>query len=132
MKKSSRTTATDQDTTLQELKDLVEQFCKERDWDQFHDPKNLAEAMTIEAAELLEIFRWKDGESSLEVLKDKRGRERVADELSDVLYFILRFAQLYEIDLSSSFRKKLAKNARRYPIEKARGRAEKYTELEEK
>jgi NTP pyrophosphatase (non-canonical NTP hydrolase) len=104
---------TDRDTTLAELQKVVQKFCEERDWDPFHGPKDLAIGLVTEASELLEIFRFVREKDLGEVLKAKRGE--IADELADSLYFILRFAQLYKIDLSRSMASKMKKNAVKYP-----------------
>jgi len=116
--------------TLQELKDAIQKFVRERDWNQYHDPKNLAEALTIEAGELMEHFLWKDKEEIARLLKnDKAYREEVSDELADVFGYILQMSLETGIDLSDALRKKYEKNAKKYPVEKAKGRAVKYTKL---
>lgn len=119
----------DSDTTVRELQDEVRRFCEERDWDRFHTPKDLAIGIATEAAELLEIFRFKDEAQCRAAIADpERGRD-VRDELSDVLYFVLRFAQMNGIDLTASLRAKIASDAERYPADAFRGRNEKYSEL---
>lgn len=119
----------DSDTTLDGLKAIVRDFCEERDWDQFHDPKELAIGMATEAAELLEIFRFKTPDQCRAAVADpKRGKD-IRDELADVLYFVLRFSQMNGIDLTRSLRDKVAEDAEKYPAERFRGRNEKAGEL---
>jgi NTP pyrophosphatase (non-canonical NTP hydrolase) len=114
-------------SSLDALRDAMRRFAAERDWQQFHTPKNLAMALSVEAAELLEHFQWLTAEQSLQ-LDDKRRRE-VADELADVLLYLTRLADVLEIDPLAAARRKLRDNARKYPVAKARGNARKYSEL---
>jgi dCTP diphosphatase len=118
-------------TTIQELKDLVATFARERDWDQFHSPKNLSMALAVEAAELMELFQWKTEQQSWDVQSDPTLRGRVADELADITYFVLNLCNRLEIDLVSSFTVKLEKNAAKYPTDRVRGKAAKYSEYRE-
>ncbi|WP_343208209.1 nucleotide pyrophosphohydrolase [Anaerolentibacter hominis] len=120
----------DQKTTLQTLKDMVGLFCKERDWDQFNNPKDLAIGITTEAGELLDIFRFKTQEQVIEMFGLPGKREKIEDELADVLFFTLRFAQMNEIDLSEILERKTEKNRQKYPVEIVRGRNLKYSEYE--
>lgn len=119
----------DSDTTVRELQDDVRRFCEERDWDRFHTPKDLAIGMATEAAELLEIFRFKDDAQCRAAVADPERGKDVRDELSDVLYFVLRFAQMNGIDLTSSLRSKIRDDAAKYPADVCRGRNEKYGEF---
>ena len=112
-----------------EKKDDRTAFCDQRDCKKFHNPKDLAIGISTEAAELLQIFRFKNEHESKEMLKDSRKREEVGEELADVLYFVLRFAQLYDFDLSDELEKKLRKNEERYPAELAKGSNAKSNEL---
>jgi dCTP diphosphatase len=121
----------DAKTTLQELKDLVARFRDERDWKQFHNAKDLAEAGVIEAGELLELFLWKDKETIARELKENpKFRSDVEDELADVLNFALLFADITGIDLAEACRNKVKKNNIKYPVEKVRGSPKKYTEYQ--
>jgi len=120
----------DNKTTIEDLKQQVKKFCDDRDWDQFHNAKNLATALIIEAAELLEHFRWDSDKEVESRFKDSAKREEIEDETADVLYFIIRLAQMYNIDLSEAIKKKLIKNDKNYPVDKAKGSAKKYTELQ--
>jgi NTP pyrophosphatase (non-canonical NTP hydrolase) len=115
--------------TVAELTKLVRTFCEARDWDQFHTPKDLAIGIATEAGELLELFRFLDEQESLALLHDPPKRRRIEDELADVLFFLLRFAQRFGFDLRAALESRLARNAERYPIEKARGSNKKATEL---
>lgn len=102
----------------------IKKFCKDRDWTQFHDPKNLAISLQLEASEVLELFQWtKDNQA-----KPGKG-EDMADELADVFYWLIMLANHYDIDLTDALDKKMDKNEAKYPIEKAKGRSDKYTEL---
>jgi NTP pyrophosphatase (non-canonical NTP hydrolase) len=113
---------------MAELSALIKKFCDDRDWDQFHSPKEIAIALSIESSELLDLFRFKSDSQVREVLADSRTREQVSDELADVFYWVLRFAQREGIDLGSALRSKMAKNEAKYPVAKARGNNQKYTE----
>ncbi len=115
--------------TVTDSKEEVRIFCEERDWDRFHGPKDLAIGIVTEASELLDIFRFKSDEECLSILSDPSGRERVEEELADVFYFVLRFSQMNDIDLSDALKDKLAKNGMKYPVEKSKGHNLKYTEL---
>jgi len=120
----------DKETTIQELKDLLRKFRDDRDWAQFHDPKNLAEAISIEAGELQEIFLWKNKEKIAQLLKeDEEFRKEVGEELADVLIFCLNFANATDIDVSSIVKDKIIKTDKKYPVEKAKGTATKYNKL---
>ena len=111
---------------LTELRDRLRAFADERDWEQFHSPKNLAMALIGEAAEVVEHFQWLTEQQSL-ALDDAR-REQVAQELADVLLYLVRLADRLNIDLLDAAEKKIALNARKYPADRARGSARKYNE----
>lgn len=119
----------DRETNLGELKEAVRRFCEEREWDPFHGPKDIAIGVITEAAELLEPFRFLSAEQQRALLLDPDKRQAIEEELADVLFFVLRFAQRFDVDLAEAFAAKMAKNAAKYPVEKARGRNQKYTEL---
>lgn len=112
---------------LKKLTDSIIKFRNERDWKQFHTPKNMAMALSLEASEVLEHFLWKNNKD--QQLHVKKHKSDVADELSDVLFWVLLMAHDLNIDLEKSFEKKLRKNAVHYPIEKVKGKATKYTQL---
>jgi len=113
--------------TLKRLRDELAQFAAERDWDQFHNPKNLAMAVAGEAGELVEHFQWLTFEQAANL--SRATRDEVALECADVLLFLVRLCDKLDIDLGAAAQKKLALNAKKYPVEKARGRATKYTKL---
>jgi dCTP diphosphatase len=118
----------EQDTSLAELQRRVEAFRDERDWAQFHSLKNLAAAIAIEAGELQELLLWtRDEEESARVLASRT--DDAADELADILIQCLNFASAAGIDLGEATASKLEKNAKKYPVEKARGTAAKYSDL---
>ncbi len=119
----------DSETTVEELKEKIKRFCDERQWDQYHNAKDLAIGIITEAAELLEHFRFKNAEETLQSFENKETREEISDELADVLIFALRLAQKYGIDVSRAVENKLEKNAEKYPVELARGSNKKYSEL---
>jgi dCTP diphosphatase len=120
---------TDSTTTLAELKSRILAFARERDWEQFHAPKNLSMALAAEAGELMEHFLWTSPEQSAAVAADPAKRGKIADELADVVIYALEFANITGLDLAAAIEAKMAANAAKYPVEKARGRADKYTEL---
>jgi len=112
---------------LPELLKRIRSFRDERDWAQFHNAKDMAAALAIEASELQEIFLWKAG-SEIEETATKK-RSEIEDELADIAVYLLELADNLEIDLEAAIVAKLAKNAEKYPVEKARGSSAKYTEL---
>jgi dCTP diphosphatase len=107
-------------------------FSDERDWDQFHTPKNLAMALSVEASELLEPFQWLTPDESRDVASDPRRSAQVADELADVLIYLVRLADVLGIDLDLAVATKLAANADKYPVDRSRGSAAKYTDVSRK
>ncbi len=109
------------------LRRRLSEFAAERDWDQFHNPKNLAMALAGEAGEVLEHFQWLTFEQASNLTKETRAE--VALECADVLLFLLRLCDKLDIDLAKAANKKLALNAKRYPVEKSRGKATKYNKL---
>ncbi len=119
----------DRDTTIEELKRKVMAFARERDWQQFHSPKNLAMGLATEAAELMEHFLWCESHDR-SGLDDPAKRERISEELADVFIYALEFANMAELDLADAVSGKLRKNALKYPAEKAKGNSLKYTDLQ--
>ena len=113
--------------TLAQLTDIVLRFREERDWAQFHTPKELAISLVVEAAELLELMQWKQGALLEAQIRRKRGK--IADELADCLHSILLMASDLRIDLGKAFVAKMAKTGRKYPVSRAKGRPDKYDEL---
>jgi dCTP diphosphatase len=113
---------------VRRLQEAIGQFARERDWEPFHSPKNLAMALTGEVGELVELFQWLSEEASRGVARDPATARRVRDEIADVLLYLVRLAAVLELDLDEAVRSKLATNARKYPIERARGNAKKYSQ----
>ena len=111
---------------LQELRDRLRVFVAERDWEQFHNPKNLAMALSVEASELVELFQWLTEAQS--AAPDEKLRRRAAEELADVLWFLVRIADVLDIDLLAAADAKFARNAEKYPADRVRGQARKYDE----
>ena len=123
----TRTSNLQPDTVLDSLTQALRRFAAERDWDQFHSPKNLAAALTVEAAELLEHFQWLTEDESRHLAADRRAE--VGQEMADVLLYLLQIADKLQIDLIAAAHEKLMLNAVKYPVEHARGSSAKYSEL---
>jgi NTP pyrophosphatase (non-canonical NTP hydrolase) len=113
--------------SLAALRSALREFAAERDWDQFHTPKNLAAALSVEAAELLEHFQWLTAAESAQLPPEKLAAVR--DEIADVLLYLLRLADILDVDVLAAAGEKLLRNAEKYPVEKSRGNRRKYTEL---
>jgi len=118
----------DKKATIDSAKKIVQKFCEARNWDQFHNPKELAIGIATEAGELLQCFRFKTDEESKNIWSTKKGLA-VNEELADVFYFTLRMAQLYNIDLIDELKNKIEKNEKKYPIEKSKNCNKKYDEF---
>src|SRR3954462_15671504 len=116
-------------TGLQEIAMRLRTFAEERDWAQFHTPKNLAMALVGEAGELAAVFQWLTPEASADV-SDRQRRARIEDELADVFIYLVRLADVLGVDLMHAADEKIKRNGRRYPVELSRGRADKYSELD--
>lgn len=112
---------------LSDIQQKVVQFRDDRNWKQFHNPKDLAISLLLEASEVLEHFQWKSTEEMQRHVQDRK--EDVSEELADVLYWVLLMANDLNIDIVDAFNKKLAKNDKKYPVDKASGNHKKYTEL---
>ena len=112
---------------LNALQVALRDFARERDWEQFHSPKNLAAALSVESAELLEHFQWLTEEQSWRLAPDQR--EAVGEEVADVLLYLLQLADKLQIDPVEAAHRKLRLNSDKYPVERARGRADKYDKL---
>lgn len=117
----------DSTTTVADLRGLMAQFVAERNWQQFHTPKNLAMSISIEAAELMELFQWTDTAESAQRTAVEPHRTRLAEELADVLCYALSLANATGLDLSDAIRNKLVKNRAKYPVDEFRDRFEKTT-----
>ena len=112
----------DQTTTVEQLRAMVRRFVAERDWQQFHSPKNLSMAMSIEVAELMEHFQWLTTEKSRSIGDDPERLLGVQEELADVVCYALALANELDIDLSDAMQSKMRKNEQKYPVETYRGR----------
>ncbi len=117
----------DKTATVQELKKFCDEFVEERDWKQFHSPKNLSMALAAEAAELMELFLWCESKDSFNEVE--RQHQDVEDELADVVTVAFMFANACKIDIAQAIEKKMAKNRVKYPVEKSKGNSTKYTKL---
>ncbi len=112
---------------IKELQEEVIEFREEREWGQYHNPKDLAVSISLEAAELLEIFQWKDAAQVEELKTDETARKRVKEELGDVLIYALTLVHEFGFDPSEVVLEKMRKNNEKYPAEKVKGRSDKYT-----
>lgn len=115
--------------TLKQLDEAVDEFARERDWDQFHSPKNLAMALTVEAAELQECFQWLTEEQSKNL--DAKQLTAVGEEIADVQIYLIRLASKIGIDIESACWDKLGKNAQKYPAGRVKGSAKKYNQYDD-
>jgi len=115
------------DPALVALRDALRRFAAERDWDPFHSPKNLAAALSVEAAELLEHFQWLTEDASRNLAPEARAA--VAEEMADVLLYLVRLADKLDVDLAAAAVAKIDRNAQKYPVEKSRGSSRKYDQL---
>ncbi|MFJ1562135.1 nucleotide pyrophosphohydrolase [Streptomyces mirabilis] len=111
------------------LQDELARFAAEREWEQFHTPKNLAMALAGESGELLEVFQWLTPEQSAQVMEDPARAVQVREEMADVFAYLLRLADVLGLDLEQALTEKIETNRRKYPVHVARGRADKYTQL---
>ncbi len=114
---------------FQEIKEKIKQFVKERDWEQYHSPKNLSMSISIETAELMEHFQWLTIEQSKELLKDRKKRIEIEDEIADIAIYVLDFCNIFNIDFEKIVAAKLRKNKKKYPIRLSKGKTNKYTEF---
>lgn len=113
----------DIETSVEDLKSAVREFIHERDWEQYHNPKDIAESICIEAAELLQLFQWTRSENSRKVKTDPSKVKRVGEELADVIIYCLSMANALEVDLTEAVLEKLRLNKKRYPADLYRGKA---------
>ena len=118
----------DDTTTVAELLTAVAAFRDARDWAQFHNPKDLAASIAIEAAELMELFQWKTPQQTLALLREEAGACRLQEELADILIYCFSLADAAKVDVSLAVHDKLEKNGAKYPVELSRGSAAKYTD----
>ena len=111
------------------LTSMLQTFARERDWQEYHTPKNLIMALMGEVGELAELFQWLTPEEAERLMLDPQAAEKVRDEVADVATYCFRLADILGIDLGEAMDNKIAKNAAKYPVEKAKGHARKYTEF---
>jgi len=111
---------------MKELQKTIREFIHDRDWEQYHAPKNLAMALSVEAAEIVEIFQWKKAGEQL----SSEELEHLRHEIGDVLVYLLELAEKFEIDIIQAAKDKMVLNGKKYPVEKAKGKADKYTSYE--
>jgi dCTP diphosphatase len=114
-------------TKLDQLRDALRTFTAAREWDQFHSPKNLAMALSVEAAELLEVFQWMTEADSRNL--EAAAKAAVSEEIADVLLYVILLSDELGIDPVAAAERKMVANAQKYPVEKARGSSKKYTDL---
>ena len=113
--------------SLNHIKKEIKKFIRERNWEKYHSPKNISMSIAIEAAELMEHFQWLTIDQSKKLLKDKKKRAEIEDELADIAIYLLDFCNLFDIGLESCILRKLEKSSRKYPVHLVRGKAHKYT-----
>ena len=118
----------DDKTNIKELKDIVQKFCEDRDWTQFHNAKELSIGISTEAAELLQHFRFKSESEVDAMFKDIVKRKELTGEIADIFFFLLRLTQKYDVDLSDELKHKITKINKKYPINKVKGSNKRYTE----
>lgn len=113
--------------SLNQIKKEIKKFIRERNWEKYHSPKNISMSIAIEAAELMEHFQWLTIDQSKKLLKDKKKRAEIEDELADIAIYLLDFCELFDIGLESCILRKLEKSSEKYPVHLVRGKAHKYT-----
>ncbi len=114
---------------ISKIQNQLENFATERDWGQFHTPKNLSMALSVEASELVEIFQWLRTEESIS--PDKKQIDAIKSEVADIAMYLLRFCSILEIDIEEAIESKLEKNAEKYPVNLSKGNAQKYNQRED-
>jgi len=118
----------DKNTSISYFKKIVKEFSEQRDWDQFHNAKELTTGIVTESSELLQHFRFKSYQQVDDMFDDPKLREEISEEISDVLFFLIRLAQKYDIDLTTEFNNKMSKNKKKYPIDKVKGSNKRHSE----
>jgi dCTP diphosphatase len=113
---------------LSQIQEQISQFAQERDWEQFHTPKNLSMALSVEASELMEIFQWLKEKESFDIMQTDKATQ-VRHEVADVAVYLFRICDLLKIDLQTAIEEKLIHNAQKYPVDKSKGSSKKYNEL---
>lgn len=113
---------------LKTIKEKLRKFSQERDWDQYHSPKNLAMAMSVEVSELLEIFQWSN-DGGIEKIEDKETKKQIEEEIADIFNYLVKFVDLMDLDLEELSLEKIKKNDMKYPVNKFKGKSDKYNKL---
>ncbi len=114
---------------VDKLKKYLEDYAQARDWEQFHNPKNIAMALSVEASELVEIFQWLSESQSSKVAQDSELKNKISHELADIITYAVLMGKYLDINIASALENKLQHNAEKYPVDKARGNAKKYSEF---
>jgi len=120
----------DNKKNIEDLQKFYREFIKERDWEKYHNPKDLSMAISIEVGELQEFFLWKSDKEIQNMLSDPQKKEQIKDELADVFAYVIRLADVLNINLINAFYDKMEKNKKRYPVDKIKGNFKKYNELD--
>ena len=118
-----------QEDSISSLQARIQSFSEDREWDQFHTPKNLIMAATSEMGELAEVLQWKNDEEAAEFLNTQFGRERISEEIADVAIYLIRLCQKLDLNFVEILSEKISQNDVKYPIDKSKGSAKKYTDL---
>ena len=113
---------------LDVIKEKLKQFSKERDWEQYHSPKNLAMALSVEVAELVEIFQWSNS-GGLDEIKDQEIRKQIEEEVADIFIYLIKISGKLNLDLTKIITEKIDKNEKKYPVSKSKGKSDKYNKL---
>ena len=113
---------------IENLKSKLRAFSKERDWEQFHNPKNISTALSVEASELLEIFQWSN-DGGMEKIGDKETKKQIEEEIADIFNYLVKFVDLMDLDLEELSLEKIKKNDMKYPVNKFKGKSDKYNKL---
>ena len=113
---------------LKTIKEKLRKFSQDRDWNQYHCPKNLAMAMSVEVAELVEIFQWSN-DGGMEKIEDKETKKRIEEEIADIFNYLVKFVDLMDLDLEELSLEKIKKNDMKYPVDKFKGKSDKYNKL---
>lgn len=115
---------------IDKIRKRLEKFTKDRDWEQFHSPKNLSMALSVEVAELVEIFQWSNS-GGLDEITDPKKREKIKEEIADIFIYLIKISSKLDFDLDVIINEKIDRNEKKYPIEKSKGKSLKYNELDE-
>jgi len=119
----------DKTTNIADIKARITKFIKERDWTKYHNPKDIAISISIEASELLELFQWTKEQDAKEITSNPKKRQNIADELADIIIYCLSLSIAADIDVSQAISEKIDKNIAKYPVDKIKGDYKKYTEI---